>query len=316
MTLLPARVPKFSLIMGTLGRVEEVGRFLQSLQAQDHREFELFIVDQNDDDRLMPLIQQYNGHFPIRRLHSPKGLSRARNVALSEITGDLVAFPDDDCWYPDGVLSYLARKFMADPALDGVTGRFVDDDGHDEGRWLASTRILNRYNVWRGAISFSIFLRRALVEKIGCFDETLGVGSGTRWGAGEETDFLLRGLDAGGRMEFDRELVLRHPVKAAKFDAAAIERQTRYEEGFGRVIRCSAYPAWYFPSVCLRTLMGSTLALLRGRPAQARFKLYSVRSRIKGWMPAASRSLTSAFERRTHAPVTPAVRIEARAESK
>lgn len=276
--------PKFSLVMGTLARVEEVGRFLDSLQRQDYRNFELFIVDQNPDDRLLPLIEKYSQHFPLERVISRAGLSRARNAGLLRIRGDLVAFPDDDCWYPDGLLAYVASRFEHDAGLDGLTGRFVNEEGRAEGRWLSRSQALNRYSVWRGAISFSIFLRRALVERIGPFDEALGVGAGTVWGAGEETDYLLRGLHAGGRIVFDHDLVLGHPVKTASFDDAARERQGRYEAGFGRVIRRAGFPHWYFPWVCLRTLTGSALALCAGRLAQARFKLHSVRARIRGWL--------------------------------
>lgn len=281
------RARKFSLVMGTLGRTGEVARFLASLQRQTYRDFELIIVDQNPDDRLLPLIDDYRPHFRIEHVRSPKGLSRARNAGLAHISGDLVAFPDDDCWYPDDLLSCVAARFERDAGLDGLTGRFVDENGRAEGRWLARSQLLNRYTVWRGAISFSIFLRRELVDQIGPFDETLGVGAGTAWGAGEETDYLLRGLKAGGRILFDRELVLRHPVKTSAFDQAARERQGHYESGFGRVIRRSGFPAWYFPWVCTRTLIGSLLALLKGRPQQARFKLHSVQSRIRGWVASA-----------------------------
>lgn len=275
---------KFSLVMGTLGRTREVGRFLASLQRQTYRNFELFIVDQNPDDRLLPLIDDYRRHFPIERVASPKGLSRARNAGLQRITGDLVAFPDDDCWYPDGLLSDVASRFERDAGLDGLTGRFVDENGRVEGRWLSRSQMLNRYTVWRGAISFSIFLRRGLVERIGPFDEALGVGAGTAWGAGEETDYLLRGLNVGGRILFDRDLVLRHPVKTSAFDQAARDRQGHYESGFGRVIRRSGFPTWYFPWVCTRTLIGSLIALLKGRPEQASFKWHSLQSRIRGWV--------------------------------
>jgi len=284
---------KFSLIMGTLGRKDEVGAFLESLQRQDHRNFELLIVDQNPDERLADLITQYRKHYCIRRYRSAPGLSRARNVGLRYATGDVIAFPDDDCWYPDGLLSYVATRLQAQPSLDGLTGRFVDGAGRAEGRWLPHSQTLNRFNVWRGAISFSIFLRRPLVERIGGFDEALGVGAGTPWGAGEETDFLLRGMKEGGRIDFDRDLVLHHPVKTADFGPAAIERQSRYEAGFGRVIRRGGFPLWYFPWVCSRTVAGSLLALCQGRVAQARFKWHSVLARVHGWRHGAALSSTA-----------------------
>src|SRR5579864_3540599 len=93
---------KFSLILATVGRLDEVARFLQHLGRQTYRDFELIIVDQNSDDVLERLIRQYQGCFPVLHLRSEPGLSRARNVGLQHFSGDVVAFPDDDCWYaPD-----------------------------------------------------------------------------------------------------------------------------------------------------------------------------------------------------------------------
>lgn len=279
-------MPSFSLIMGTLGRTDEIRRFLASLQTQDYRAFEVFIIDQNFDNRLAPIVAEYERYFALHHIRSEKGLSRARNIGLPLAGGDLVAFPDDDCWYPEGLLKYVATRFHNDAGMAGLTGRFTDEDGNAEGHWLEESQVLNRYNVWRGAISFSIFLRRSLVDRIGPFDEDLGVGSGTPWGAGEETDYLLRGLNLGARIEFDHDLILHHPVKGRSFDQAALERQNSYEAGFGRVIRRAGFPFWYFPYICSRSLAGTVLALFKGRLTIARFKWHGLRSRISGWLAA------------------------------
>jgi len=57
----------FSLILATVGRNEELARFLQHLDQQTYRNFELIIVDQNQDGILDPLIRQYQGRFPLLR---------------------------------------------------------------------------------------------------------------------------------------------------------------------------------------------------------------------------------------------------------
>ncbi len=44
------------------------------------------------------------------RLRSPRGLSRARNEALPRLEADVVAFPDDDCEYPDDLLERVAAR--------------------------------------------------------------------------------------------------------------------------------------------------------------------------------------------------------------
>jgi hypothetical protein len=57
------------------------------------------------------------------------------------------------------------------------------------------------------------------------FDESLEVGAGMSWGAGEETQYLLRDLRSGSHIERNRDVVPHHPVKTGLFDHAARERQ-------------------------------------------------------------------------------------------
>jgi len=274
---------KFSLVLGTLGRTEELVRFLNHLVGQTYRDFELIVVDQNDDDRLVPIVAQYRDKLDIEHMRCERGLSRSRNAGLTRIRGNIVAFPDDDCWYPPDLLEKVASIFATSPDIDGITGRFTDGEGRSEGRWLSHSMPLTRYNVWRGAISFSIFLRRRVVQSTGKFNELLGVGAGTAWGASEETDYLLRSMHLGFKLHYFYDLVLHHPVKSLSFDASACARQEKYEAGIGRVMRLNHYPFWYFPLTCLRTCAGVGVALIKGRFPQARFKSVSIRARITGW---------------------------------
>lgn len=43
--------------------------------------------------------------------------------------------------------------------------------------------MVNLDNVWNAGISFTIFFKRQVIEKVGAFDEMLGVGSGTVYGS-------------------------------------------------------------------------------------------------------------------------------------
>src|SRR5207249_3171407 len=74
-----APVPKFSLIICTVDRTEQLSVLLASLDAQTFKDFELLVVDQNADDRVEPMIAAYEGRMTVRRLWSPRGASRARN---------------------------------------------------------------------------------------------------------------------------------------------------------------------------------------------------------------------------------------------
>ena len=57
-------------------------------------------VRQNLYDRLLNTIVSCSDRLSIIHLTSPLGLSRAPNVGIKKITGDIVGFPDNDCWYP------------------------------------------------------------------------------------------------------------------------------------------------------------------------------------------------------------------------
>jgi glycosyltransferase involved in cell wall biosynthesis len=241
----------FDLVVATVGRTDELQRFLESLDAQTHRDFRLVVVDQNDDDRVAPLLDER-----ALRLHSPAGLSRARNAALPQLTAEVVAFPDDDCVYPPDLLERVAARIEG---LDGVVGR--------EPWWTTEAAVLTRDNLWNRAISFTIFLRRTVVERVGTFDERLGLPSSS----GEEIDYLIRALDAGMQIEYDPSLVVAHPRKH-------VDVATRDGESIGYLLRKHAYPKRVVARMLVRPAGGAVL-----HPRRARFHLATLRGRLVGY---------------------------------
>lgn len=275
---------KFSLVMATLGRRDEVRRLFDSLVAQTYRDFELIVIDQNDDDRVSSLVAEYASRLEIVYLRSEKGLSRARNVGLAHVGGDVVCFPDDDCWYRPGTLEYVAVRFTADPSLDGVTGRSVDAGGRpSQGRWSSEAHRVDRYNVWTSATSYTIFLRTGAARRAGRFDEQLGVGSGSRWGAGEEVNYLLGVLDAGLRVDYDPALRVVHPEPLLLMDARAYLRARLYNRGLGRVLGLNRYPAHFVLYMVARPVAGCVLQLLRLNFRRARYYWIAASQRLLGW---------------------------------
>ena len=59
---------KFSLILCTVNRVAVLRDYFESLvRQQNPPSFEVILVDQNKDDRLLPIIADFEHQFPIRR---------------------------------------------------------------------------------------------------------------------------------------------------------------------------------------------------------------------------------------------------------
>jgi len=286
-----------SILLATLGRTRELRQFFDSLSAQTWTGFEVVVIDQNSDDRLVHLLAKYSGRFPLRHLRSPRGHSRAFNVGLAYATGDIVAFPDDDCWYDPDLLARVVRFFESNPNCSGLTGREVVVEGFTSGgRWSRRAGPITRENVWRRAITFSMFLRQSLVRDMR-FDESLGVGAGTAWGAGEETDYLLRAVEQGHSIHYDPSLVIWHQGRSGPYDANILSKARAYGMGVGRVLRKHHYPIHSVAYHLLRPLGGTLLSLGAGRIDKARYHWSIFAGRTGGWIAPREASVSKAASR-------------------
>ena len=279
-------LPSFDLVVATVGRVDDIGRLLDSLERQTHRAFAVRVVDQNADDRLRPVLAAHPG-LDLAHVRSERGLSRARNAALGSLDADVVAFPDDDCAYPDDLLERVAERLDEDPGLDGMTGRAAAGDGTSSPSWKPDGAVLTRENLWNRAISFTMFLRRELVARVGAFDEQLGLGSGTPWHSGEEIDYLVRAVDAGARIEYDPSLVVTHEVRD--------DDELGFRDGasIGYLLRKHRYPPRLLARMFVRPVGGVAVSLVRRDRGRAGFHAATLRGRIAGYR-GARRSNSSA----------------------
>ena len=276
---------KFTLIVATLGRSVEVTRLFESFLKQSYKNFEVIVVDQNPDNRVFDIYTQYKTRMSIQYIHTnQKGLSHARNLGLRCNLSDIIAFPDDDCWYPDDILEKVNRIFE-ETDVDCVTGRPVDSDRKLlVNNFLNDNTVLNFRNVWRGGISFTIFMQRKVVQSVGLFDEKLGVGAGTPYGSGEETDYLIRALVQNYTIKYTPDLVIFHPRKTAKGDVKEFNRALLYGGGMGYVLNKHNYPVSFKLKSLIRPLGGSFIALLFGNIHMCKFRLYTFSGRVRGLM--------------------------------
>jgi len=281
-----AEISAIDLVVPTLGRTSELTRFLESVAAQtwDGRT-RILLVDQNPDDRLALVARGVEPEPAIVRLESSPGLSRARNQALKLLAGDVVAFPDDDCWYPPSLLEEVVATLDAHPEWGGLSVLVRDSQGRRSSMlWDTSSGPINRYNVWRRAISVGLFLRRSTIAALGDFSQDLGLGAGTHWGSGEESDYLLRALEAGFAIHYEPSLFVHHEWPRVRGGEA--ERRAAYGRGLGHgeVLRRHRYPLWFAAYRALQLAAGSAAFLLRGRPAEARYYFAMSRGRARGWL--------------------------------
>lgn len=274
---------KLSLIVATYGRSAELRRLLESISGQAVKDLELIIVDQNADDRVRRVIDEFRDGLNLVHITSRPGATRARNAGLAVASGEVIGFPDDDCWYPDGLISRVMNFLAQNAQWDGIIGHSVDANGAQTLPWGDRQGQLTPGMSWRRAVTYVYFLRRSAAMAGGGFDETLGPGAGTSWGAGDDNDYMLSALERGARVFFDPGLTVHHPPLFPGFDEATLAKRMSYARADGRVLRKHPMPMCWMVAFFGMPLLRLCLSLPRIDGDRIRFHWVTFRGRVKGY---------------------------------
>ena len=278
--------PRISLVVSTVGRTWELSRLLDSLLAQEFKDFDIVVVDQNLDDRIAPILEQYCSKLIISRIQTPKrrGISSGRNDGWRQACGEFIVFPDDDCWYPPWFLAKGIRSLDSTKA-ELVSGRFADETGRSiNGRFASRAHFITRQSVWTAQSESATFYRRKLLENVGGFDEELGIGSPLPWQAAEGPDFVLRALEHSAVCYYDPSLYGFHFEYDLDDPTGKMRRKGRmYGRGMGYVLRRHHYGFFSLLHWALRPLVTAFLSAIRGRIHRVTYSLSVSIGRTEGW---------------------------------
>ncbi|MBV9077398.1 MAG: glycosyltransferase family 2 protein [Methylobacteriaceae bacterium] len=197
-------------------RWDDLERLLASVAASS-RDLAIrhhLLLQNCDEAGLARLRARAPGCCRLTALPGRVSLSEARNRLLAAAwdegppaADDVVGFPDDDCWLPEGWLAEVDRLFTSHERLDVLVCRVsLDPVAPDAAPPL---RPAAARDVVRMASSNSMFLRAPLVREIGPFDPELGLG--TAAGGGEDTDYVIRAYLAGRETGFIDSPLVGHP---------------------------------------------------------------------------------------------------------
>jgi glycosyltransferase involved in cell wall biosynthesis len=219
---------KVAVIVPLYNRAPFIDAALRSLVAQEADcALDIIVVDDGSTDDGPEIVAALAARHPCIRMVSIEngGVSRARNVGLRLVKSDcdFVTFLDSDDVSTAGRLAADLAEFESSPELGFTYGQMMMIDRIDH-RTLAPAADANKAIIRSIHVGAGLF-RRAIVERIGFFDEDLPQG--------EDTDFLLRAFETGvphrltetntlyyrqhsGNMTQDKEVVIRYLIHALR----------------------------------------------------------------------------------------------------
>jgi GT2 family glycosyltransferase len=192
---------------------------------------EVLVVDASPDEFTAAVVQEFAWARHLNFSGGAGHMTASRNFALRQVTGDIIAFIDDDANVRPGWLRGLLEAF-ADPGVGAVAGRTCNGhpgealEGREAiGRILVNGELTGNFAADPGSlvevehgIGANMSFRREVLACLGGFrDDFRGVG-----GVREDTDIFLRTRALGWRTVFSPETVVDHVgaphAKGRRFD--------------------------------------------------------------------------------------------------
>ena len=216
-----------SVIVCTRNRANRIAECLGSIQKSiknaSIQDCEIIVVDNASEDNTNVIVKEWAhaSQVPTHLLFEPqKGLSRARNLAMSKAKGEVLIFIDDDCMM---TLSYI-KEALRHNSEDNIPifrgGRVMLGDLNDLPLTITinptphptscslKMRSASRENLANFIFGCNMMIRRSTASQIGNFDENLGPG--TTLPAGEDYDYIIRAYLADVMIESVPDMVVLH----------------------------------------------------------------------------------------------------------
>ncbi|MGB7441931.1 MAG: glycosyltransferase [Coleofasciculaceae cyanobacterium] len=221
--------PLVTVAVCTRDRPEDMKLCLEAISQSDYPHLDILVVDNAPQtETTKELIET---HYPqVRYVREPRpGLDWARNRAILEAKGQIVAYTDDDVVVDPGWVRGLAQVFAENPEVMAVTGLVVPYELETEAQVLFEEnggfgRGFERvwyqlepgqklpwellWNAGRYGTGANMAYRRSLFDQIGYFDPALDVGTVTNGGG--DIEMFFRVLREGYCLVYEPRAMIRH----------------------------------------------------------------------------------------------------------
>jgi glycosyltransferase involved in cell wall biosynthesis len=172
--------PRISIIIPSYNQGQYIEQTLQSVMEQNYPNLELIVMDACSTDGTGAILDRYRERISILEIKKDRGQSHAINKGMARMTGEVWAYLNSDDLLLPGSLARIGELFR-DPNIDwvGAISSIFDDHG-DTGQVVpqAPRNLREIVLPWHRSVqhvfpcSNVCFMRRAVYERIGAFDES------------------------------------------------------------------------------------------------------------------------------------------------
>jgi len=205
-------LPNVSVIVPVHNAEKIVGECIESILKLDYpkEKIEIIIVDNNSKDTTKETIQKY----PVKYLFEPKkGQFHARNLAVKNASGEILAFTDGDCEVDKMWLKNLL-KYFTDDKIGGVGGKVIAYNPQTVvEKYSAENILIQEWNVkekYPYIITANAAYKRKVIEDIGYFD-------GGQYSGGD-VDMGWRLFKAGYKLVYAPEATVLHKHRTSLYE--------------------------------------------------------------------------------------------------
>jgi len=172
---------KISIITIVYNNKECIAECIKSILKQKNSNLEYIVIDGGSTDGTLEAIEPYKSELACYISEKDSGLYNALNKGIRNATGDIIGIlHSDDLLYADTTLSEICTTFESTNAdLVYAKGVYVAKNNANKIRRLYASSGFNKNRLYFGWIPLhtTIYVRRAVFEQYGLYDESFKIAS-------------------------------------------------------------------------------------------------------------------------------------------
>jgi GT2 family glycosyltransferase len=221
---------RITVAICTMGRPLLLASALKTVSEQKQAPEQVVVVDNGIQEEVLRVVRD-TIPYALYRAEPRQGLNIARNRALAETAGEILAYMDDDARADPGWLLSIAEGFERYPGAGAVTGlvlpqsvetmaeRLFEANGgfgrgldrrvlpHDS-RTLFGRRLPAVVEAIGAGCGCNMAFKTSILKRIGGFDERLDTGPALPGGG--DLDLFYRVLRSGWEIVYEPRAIVRH----------------------------------------------------------------------------------------------------------